>query len=162
MRTLLIFVVSVLVIALAWSYQPANADTRYGIVEPELLEIIGVEFAADPYSRANYDPFVKMRVFNNSPETITRAFVKVTVSADKGRFRLFTDRFVQIVNGGLRPYTSDVWKFYPRGSSAMALKGLPRDAVITAVVEKVFCPKKNSPWQYEHKFDYPQRHDFAY
>ena len=162
MRIWLVFVFSVLVMALVWSRGLVSADTRYGIVENELLEIISVEFAADPYSRANYDPFVKMKIFNNSPETITRAFVKVTVSADKGRFRLFTDRFVHIPNGGLRPYTSDVWKFYPRGSSAMAIKGLPRDATITAEVEKVFCPKKNSPWQYEHKFAYPQRHDFAH
>ncbi|MBU1105175.1 MAG: hypothetical protein KKB51_00805 [Candidatus Riflebacteria bacterium] len=162
MRILLVSMCSLMLIGLFWSYRPVIADTRYGFVEPELLEIISVEFAADPYSRANYDPFVKMRVFNNSPETITRAFVKVTVSADRGRFKLFTDRFVQIVDGGLRPYSSDVWKFYPRGSSAMALKGLPRDATITAVVETVFCPKKNSPWHYEHKFDYPKRHDFAY
>ncbi len=162
MHKLLIIVFSVLVIAVGWTYRAVDADTRYGFVEPSLLEIISVEFAADPYSRANYDPFVKMKVFNNSPETITQAYIKVTVSADKGRFRLFTDRFRHIANGGLRPYTSDVWKFYPRGSSQMALKGLPRDATITAEVEQVFCPKKNSPWHYEHKFDYPQRHDFAW
>lgn len=162
MRTLLVIVFSVLLIAVGLNYKPVKADTRYGIVENDLLEIISVEFAADPYSRANYDPFVKVKVFNNSAETITRAFIKVTVSADKGRFKLFTDRFVHIANGGLRPYTTDVWKFYPRGSSAMAIKGLPRDATIAAAVEKVFCPKKNSPWQYEHTFSYPQRHDFAH
>ncbi len=162
MRTLLVIVFSVLIVAVGLNFGLARADTRYGIVENDLLEIISVEFAADPYSRANYDPFVKVKVFNNSAETITRAFIKVTVSADKGRFKLFTDRFVHIVNGGLRPYASAVWKFYPRGSSAMAIKGLPRDATITADVEKLFCPKKNSPWHYEHTFSYPQRHDFAY
>jgi len=151
-----------LIIGLTWSYHLVDADTRYGFVEPELLEIVSVEFAADPYSKANYDPFVKLKVFNNSPEMITRAFVKVTVSADRGRYKLFTDRFVQIVDGGLRPYTSAVWKFYPRASSALALKLLPRDASISAVVEQLFCPKKNSPWNYEYKFDYPKRHDFAY
>lgn len=137
-------------------------DTRNGFVEPSLLDIISVEFAADPYSKANYDPFVKVRVYNNSPEVLTRAFIDVEFTADEGKLRIFRDRFVQIIDGGMRPYSSANWLFYPRGSSAMAVKGLPRDTKITASVYKLFCPKKNSPWQYEHKFAYPKRHDFAW
>jgi len=144
------------------SADEVKEDTSTGFVDPALLEIITVEFAADPYPRANYDPFIKIRVFNNSPEVITRAFIDVEFTADEGKHRLFSERFVQIVNGGMRPYTTAVWLFYPRGSSAMALKGLPRDTMISASVHKVFCPKKNSPWQYEHKFNYPTRHDFAW
>lgn len=136
--------------------------TKNGFVDPALLEIITVEFAADPYSRANYDPFIKLRVFNNSPEVLTRVFIDVEFTADEGNHKLFRDKFVQIINGGMRPFSTAVWKFYPRGSSAIALKGLPRDTKISASVNKVFCPKKNSPWQYEHKFNYPARHDFAW
>lgn len=141
--------------------QSSNENTSNGFVSPSLLEIITVEFAADPYSKANYDPFIKMRVYNNSPEVITRAYIDVEFSADSGRQRLLREKFVQIVNGGLRPYSYAEWKFYPRGSSAIALKGLPRDTRVSATVDKLFCPKKNSPWQYEHKFKYPARHDFA-
>lgn len=142
------------------SSQGTVEDTRNGFVDPALLEIISVEFAADPYSKANYDPFIKVKVFNNSPEVITRAFIDVEFSADEGKLRIFRDRFVQIVDGGMRPYSSADWLFYPRGSEAMALKGLPRDATVSVSVHKLFCPKKNSPWQYEHKFNYPKRHDF--
>ncbi len=140
----------------------ARSDERGGFVKPELLEVLTAEFAADPYSKANYDPFIKVRVANNSGQVITRAFIRFDFTADKGRHKLFSERFVQIVNGGMQPYTAGVWKFYPRGSSALALKGLPRDTVVKATVEKVFCPKKNSPWHYEHKFACPERHDFAH
>lgn len=138
----------------------ARSDERGGFVKPELLEVITAEFAADPYSKANYDPFIKVRVANNSTQVITRAFIKFDFTADKGRHKLFSEKFVHIVDGGMQPYTADVWKFYPRGSSALALKGLPRDTVVRATVEKVFSPKRNSPWHYEHKFDIPKRHDF--
>lgn len=148
--------------ALAQDSESDQETTKNGFVDPALLEIITAEFAADPYSRANYDPFIKLQVFNNSPEVITRAFIEAEFTADDGNRKLFKDNFVQIVNGGMRPYTTGVWKFYPRGSSAIALKGLPRDTKISASVKKVFCPKKNSPWQYEHKFAYPTRHDFAW
>ncbi|NCB40120.1 MAG: hypothetical protein EOM80_15275 [Erysipelotrichia bacterium] len=140
----------------------AEENEKSGFVDPALLEIISVEFAADPYSKANYDPFVKVRVFNNSSQTITRAILDIKLTADYGKQKLLTERFIEIISGGMRPYTTAVWKFYPRGSSAMALKGLPRDAAISASVYKVFCPKQNSPWQYEHKFAYPKRHDMAY
>lgn len=140
--------------------QASQEDGKSGFVDPALLEIITVEFAADPYSRSNYDPFIKLRVFNNSSDVITRAFIDIKLTADGGNHQLMKERFIRIVDGGMRPYTSAVWKFYPRGSSAMALKGLPRDAEISASVYKVFCPKKNSPWQYEHKFNYPERHDW--
>lgn len=141
--------------------QSANENTSNGFVSPSLLEVMTVEFAADPYSKANYDPFIKLRVYNNSPEVITRAYIDIEFTADSGRHLLFREKFVQIVNGGLRPYSYAEWKFYPRGSSAIALKGLPRDTQASARVDKLFCPKKNSPWQYEHRFKYPARHDFA-
>lgn len=140
----------------------ARSDERGGFVDPQNLEIITAEFAADPYSKANYDPFIKVRVANNSDRVLTRAYITFTFSADKGKHRLFSEQFVQIINGGMRPYTTAEWKFYPRGSSALALKGLPRDTVVEGKVEKLFCPKKNSPWHYEHQFNLPQRHDFAY
>lgn len=142
--------------------EESEETTKNGFVDPALLEIITVEFAADPYSRANYDPFIKLRVFNNSPEVITRAFIDVEFTADDGNHKLFKENFVQIINGGMRPFSTAVWTFYPRGSSAIALKGLPRDTRVTASVDKLFCPKKNSPWHYEHRFDYPERHDFAW
>lgn len=164
MRICLIFVCLTVVMSFFMFNQQVDArtDERGGFVEPSLLEVSSVEFAADPYSRANYDPFIKVKVVNNSGSVVTRAYINFAFTADQGKHKLFSESFVQIVNGGLKPYTTATWKFYPRGSSALALKGLPRDTRIAATVEKVFCPKKNSPWQYEHKFSYPQRHDFAY
>lgn len=149
-------------IAAGFSSVDARTDERGGFVDPAKLEIISAEFAADPYSKANYDPFIKVKVANNSSSVLTRAYITFTFSADEKKHRLFSENFVQIIDGGMRPYTTAEWKFYPRGSSALALKGLPRDTIVEARVDKLFCPKKNSPWHYEYKFNYPQRHDFAY
>jgi hypothetical protein len=156
-----VFIVFVL-LALQMHRVHAQTEEKYGFVDPALLEIVTAEFAADRYPRANYDPFIKVRVANNSGSVITRAYLRFVFTADNGKQKLFSERFVQIVDGGMAPYSTAVWKFYPRPGSAMVLKGLPRDTAISCQVEKVFCPKKNSPWQYEHRFAYPQRHDFAH
>lgn len=164
MRVCLVFICLAFILSISLLNPTADArsDERGGFVDPSLLEIGSAEFAADPYSKANYDPFIKIKVVNNSASVITRAFINCSFTADNGKHKLFSERFVQIVDGGLKPYAVATWLFYPRGSSALALKGLPRDTRVVATVEQVFCPKKNSPWQYEHKFNYPKRHDFAF
>lgn len=145
-----------LAVGLLWGFSPlfAEPDLRNGYLSPECLEIAEVSFAADPYSKAAYDPFIKMRVLNNSSETITKAIIIVEVTADNGKMRLFKDKLAVTPNGALKAYGTDVWLLYPPLSSEIALKGLPRDARITAYAEKVLCKKRNSPWFYEHKFNY--------
>lgn len=136
----------------------ARETLSEGFVEPNLLEIHTAEFAADPYSRKNYDPFIKLRVYNASSERITRAFLKCTLVAD-GREVLST-RFVKIPSQYLKPYSATTWLIYPKAASAWGLKQVPRDAELRVEVEKVFCPKRNSPWQPEYNFRIPKRRDF--
>lgn len=129
-----------------------------GYVEPHLLEVHSAEFAADPYNVSAYDPFIKLRVYNNSTERINRAFFLLRLVAD-GREVLST-RFVKIPRTYLQPYTTATWLLHPRGSSAWAMRSIPSDAKLEVEVQKVFCPKRNSPWQPEFNFQIPRRRDF--
>jgi hypothetical protein len=139
-----------------------EANPLYGFVDPESLQVISANFSADPYSKANYDPFIKVRVYNDSPFEVVRAFIRFTISCDNGKRRVFSEVFERVVSGGMPAYSTQTWLFYPRNASFWAMHNIPYDAKINAVVEKVFCPKKNSPWQYEHEFSYPTRHDMYY
>ena len=131
-----------------------------GKMAPEKLEIISAAFAFDPYSKANYDPFIKIRVFNSSEITITRALLKVTIKCDEGRELLFNDRFFYYANGGLKPNQAAVWILNPTNSSIWAMHNIPYDASIEVEVEKLQCPKKNTPWQPEYEHRLPKRHDW--
>lgn len=163
MRKLLALIVLLMVMVVAMGRTRAeDADPRYGFVDPESLQVVSVHFSADPYSKSNFDPFIKIRVYNDSPFEIVQAFVNCTISCDDGKRRVFSEVFRRVISGGMPAYSSQTWLFYPRNASFWAMKNIPYDAKITAVVEKVFCPKKNSPWQYEHDFAYPSRHDMYY
>lgn len=136
----------------------ARETLNEGFVEPHLLEILTAEFAADPYSKKNYDPFIKLRVYNASSERVTRAFLKCKLVAD-GREVLST-RLVKIPAQYLKPYSATTWLIYPKAASAWGLQRIPPDAELQVEVEKVFCPKRNSPWQPEYNFRIPRRRDF--
>lgn len=140
----------------------AEQRVQEGFVEPDKLRIISADFAADPYSKANYDSFLKIRVYNESRYDIVRAFIRFKLVCDNGTREVFSERFEKVISGGMPAYSSQVWLFYPRNASFWAMHNIPYDAEIVATVEKVFCPKKNSPWQYEHEFKYPSRHDMYY
>lgn len=134
----------------------------YGFVDPDSLQIVSAHFSADPYSKSNYDSFIKVRVYNDSAFEVVRAYIRFTITCDDGKRKVFSERFVKHISEGMKAYSTQVWLFYPRNASFWAMHNIPYDAKITVTVEKVFCPKKNSPWQYEHKFDYPARHDMYY
>jgi hypothetical protein len=158
------FIYLVLFISLLVVLKTVSAENRPsdGFVDPSSLQVISVSFAADSYSKANYDPFVKVRVYNDSQYEIVRAFIRFILKTDNGRQKVFSERFVKVVNGAMPAFSTQTWLFYPRTSSFWALHNIPPDAEIEAKVEKVFCAKKNSPWQYEHEFKYPARHDMFY
>jgi len=162
-KKLLLILALLFVSVLSLDYIEASEESPlYGFVNPESLQVVSADFSADPYSKANYDPFIKIRVYNDSGFEITRAFIRFTITCDEGKRKVFSERFEKVVNGSMPPNSSQVWLFYPRNSSFWAMNNIPYDAKITATVEKVFCPKKNSPWQYEYQFDFPTRHDMYY
>lgn len=125
--------------------------------EEKLLQIVTADFAADPYSKPGYQPFIKLRVYNDSPKTITSAIINCRLVSN-GR-EVYSERFTKYVSGGLPPYASQVWFFFPRSGSFWSQQNIPYDAAVEAEVEKTFCPPVNTPWQPEYEFDYPSRVD---
>jgi hypothetical protein len=121
------------------------------------LQIVSAKFAADPYSKAGYEPFIKLRVYNDSPKTITSAIINCRLVSN-GR-EVYSEQFSKYLSGGLPAYASQVWFFFPRRGSFWGQQNIPYDAVVEAEVEKTFCPPSNTPWQPEYEFDYPSRVD---
>lgn len=158
----LVLFVSMVGVFYAGNTSLAEETPLYGFVPPESLQVVSARFSADPYSKSNYDPFIKVDVYNDSPQVITRAFIRFKITCDNDKREIFSEKFLKVCSGGMPAYSSAVWLFYPRNSSFWALHNLPYDSQISATVEKVFCPKKNSPWQHEFKSDYPTRHDMYF
>ncbi|GAB4271513.1 MAG: hypothetical protein Kow0029_09280 [Candidatus Rifleibacteriota bacterium] len=164
MKKLLVLLACFSILAFVFNLKELYAETSplYGYVEPDSLEITSVEFSADSYSKSNYDPFIRLGVYNNSPYNLVRAFIKFRITCDDGKREVFSERFVKFISGSMPAYSSAVWFFYPRNSSFWAMHNIPYDAKISATVEELHCPKQNTPWQYEFKHDYPSRHDMFY
>ncbi len=160
-KLILLFVFMALPLSLIVTAKASN-NPKDGFVDPGKLQVISASFAADPYSKANYDSFIKAEDYNDSEYKIVRALVSFTLTCDNGSRRVFRESFVKVISGGMPAYSTQTWLFYPRNASFWALHNIPYDAQIEAKVEKVFCAKKNSPWQYEHEFKYPQHHDMFY
>lgn len=138
----------------------AEEGLKSGVAPNDTLEIISADFAFDPYSKANYDPVIKIKAFNNSNFLIHRTILNVDLKADNGKFHIFSDKFVQYVSGGIKPYQTQIFMIYPGRSSFWKMRNIPYDTQIEVSVEKVFIPKKNSPWQHEYDFDIPMKVDF--
>ncbi|MGM0601237.1 MAG: hypothetical protein ACQETH_15615 [Candidatus Rifleibacteriota bacterium] len=121
------------------------------------LQIVSAKFAADPYSKAGYEPFIKLRVYNDSPKRIYSAIINCRLISN-GR-EVYSELFTKHLSGGLPAYASQVWIFFPRRGSFWSQQNIPYDAIVEAEVEKIFYPTSNSPWQPEYEFDYPSRVD---
>lgn len=139
-----------------------SKERKNGFVSPDKLEIISSAFAADPYSKAQYDPIIKIRVYNNSTAVITRAFMNVVLKSDDGKTTVYSEKFMKIINGGLKPYSYAMLRLYPKTSGFWAMHNIPYDASLEVSTYKLFCPKGNSPWNHEFKFRIPDRYDYSY
>ena len=138
----------------------AEENLNSGYAPVESLEIISADFAFDPYSKENYDPVIKVKVFNDSNFLIHRVLLNVDLKADNGKFHIFSDRFVQYISGGIKPYQTQVFMIYPGRSSFWKMRNIPYDTQIEVKVDEVFIPNKNSPWQHEFEFNIPSRVDY--
>lgn len=133
-----------------------------GIVSADKLEIVSFGLAADPYSKSAYESFIKLKVYNNSDSTITRAFFKVCIKSGKDAETVYTEKFMKPIDGGLDPYSFTTINLYPKNSSFWALHNIPKNSKLLVETYKLFSPKANSPWHYEYKFNYPDRKDYSY
>lgn len=142
--------------------EDSTSPAKHGEVPSQYLLVISEKFFKDPYSRAAYDPAISLLVQNLSQERITAAIIRLTVTCDGGKRRLFEDRFIHYPDRVVNPGEIVRWELFPRNDGKWGMTDFPYDAQLKVSFDKVYCPKKNAPYQHEFQFSTPQRRDYAY